>query len=148
MRLRTTDASETWRALLTAFSSVQARLADEMEELTGLPLEHYEILLMLARAEAGEMRPSDIAAQRRLSRSGATRLVDRLVADGLVERRRCDEDGRGSLVGLTATGEELFRTAGRLHLRGIEEHVGSHLDADEMAELRRLLGALGDAPRP
>ena len=115
-----------------------------MEASTGLPLERYEILLMLSQAEDGAMRPSDIAVNRRLSRSGATRLVDRLERDGLVERRDCGDDGRGNLVALTPTGEEIFKKAGRLHLRGIDAHVGSSLSAEELAELRRLLTVLVD----
>jgi DNA-binding MarR family transcriptional regulator len=144
VRLRTTEASETWRALLTAFTSVSTILADEMAAATGLTLERYEILLMLSQAEDGTMRPSELAENRRLSRSGATRLVDRLERDGLVERRSCGTDRRGRFVTLTPEGEQTFRKAGRVHLRGIEEHVGSHLTSDQLAELREALAALAD----
>lgn len=144
VRLRTTEASETWRALLTAFTRVSAILADEMETEVALSLERYEILLMLSQAPHGAMRPSELAERRRLSRSGATRLIDRLERDGLVERRSCGTDRRGSLVTLTPEGEQTFRTAGRVHLRGIEEHVGAHLTTDQLAELGRILTKLAD----
>jgi DNA-binding MarR family transcriptional regulator len=142
VKLKTTEASATWRALLVAFTSVGRSLADEMEAETGLSLERYEILLMLSQTEGGAMRPSALADDRRLSRSGATRLIDRLERDGLVERRSCDTDRRGSFVALTPEGEEAFRRAGRVHLRGIDEHVGSHLSPGEMAEIRRVLAKL------
>jgi DNA-binding MarR family transcriptional regulator len=145
VRLRTTEASEAWRALLSAFTSVRATLADEMATNTRLTLEQYEILLMLSQAEKGEMRPSELAESTRLSRSGATRLIDRLEHDGLVERRACGTDRRGSLVALTPAGESAFREAGRVHLRGIEEHVGSHLTSDQLRTLREILAELPDS---
>jgi DNA-binding MarR family transcriptional regulator len=91
------------------------------------------------------MRPSDLADQIGLSRSATTRLVDRLERSGLVARRACASDRRGSFVVLTPRGEGVFRDAGRVHLRGIDEHVGSHLTNDELAQLSALLGKLADS---
>ena len=139
VQLRTTEGSATWRALITAFSQVEGILAREMEEETGMAMERYGILLMLAQAEDGSMRPSDLADALPITRSGTTRLVDRLERDGLVERRSCETDRRGNLVQLTPEGASSFRQAGRVHLRGIDEHVGSNLTADELKELRRIL---------
>lgn len=144
VRLRTSAATAAWRALIIAFTRVRGALADEMDAEVAMPLERYEILLMLSQAGGGAMRPSQLADGQRISRSGATRLIDRLERDGLVERRSCDTDRRGSLVALTAQGEEAFRTAGRVHLRGIDQHVGSHLTGDELAELQRLLTKLAN----
>jgi DNA-binding MarR family transcriptional regulator len=143
VELKTTEASATWLALMTAFAHVREVLADELRRETPLSLERYEILLILSQAEGGAMRPSDLAERLRLSRSGTTRLVDRLERDGLVERRPCGSDRRGSFVALTPQGEQAFRTAGRVHLRGIEEHVGSRLAPEEMPGLRRMLERLG-----
>ena len=143
---RSTPASEAWRALLIAFTGIHNDLADEMEEGVGLPIEDYEILLMLYEAGSGGLRPSEIAAQRRLSRSGATRLIDRLVRDGHVGRRECGDDGRGSVVSLTSQGRRTFTRAGRLHLDGIERHVGSRLADSEANELRQLLEKLTVEP--
>ena len=142
VRLRTSEASETWRSLLVAFTTVNGMLADELYAETGLQLEWYEILLMLSQAPDGAMRPSELADNRHLSRSGATRLIDRMEREELVERRACEADGRGNLVTITPSGEETFRKAGRVHLRGIEEHVGSHLSPEDMAGLRQGLTKL------
>jgi DNA-binding MarR family transcriptional regulator len=144
IELRTTPASETWRAVMTAFTRVRRRLALEMEQEAGISLDWYGILLMLSQAESGVMRPSEIADQIGLSRSATTRFVDRLQRDGLVERRECPSDGRGALIGFTAAGEKVFRRAGNIHLRGIDEHVGSHLSMDELADLNTLLTKLAD----
>ena len=144
VKIRTTPASAAWRNVLTAFTRVNAVLAREMEAETPISLEWYAILLMLAQSENASMRPSDLADQIGLSRSATTRLVDRLEYDGLVERRACESDRRGTFVLLTPRGQEVFTEAGRVHLRGIDEHVGSNLTDDELAQLAALLGKLAD----
>lgn len=138
MQLRTTDASETYTALWTTLSRLREVLAREMEDETGLPFEHYLILLTLARADDETLRPSELADILPITRSGVTRLIDRLERDGIVERRSCATDGRGRVIGLTPAGQDVFREAGRMHLRGLDHHIGSHLTVDEMTELRRL----------
>ena len=145
VQLRTTEASTTWQALLTAFSELKEILGHEMETQAGMALDRYGILLRLAQADNGSMRPSDLAGALLLSRSGATRLVDRLERDGLVERRSCATDRRGNVIALTPEGEAAFVRAGRVHLRGIDEHVGSHLTENEMKTLRRILTKLSNS---
>ena len=145
VQLRSTEASEAWRSLMTAYTRVNAHLADEIETETDLTLDRYSVLLMLSQAPDGAMRPSELADALGLSRSGTTRLIDRLEDAGLVERRTCGSDRRGSFVGLTNQGETSFREAGRIHLRGIEEHVGTHLTSDELAEMQRILTKLGES---
>lgn len=130
--------------MMTAFTRVSGRLAAEMEQEADISLDWYGILLMLSQAESGMMRPSEVAEQVGLSRSATTRLINRLEHNGLVGRHDCPADGRGSLVGLTPEGENVFRTAGRIHLRGIDEHVGSHLTLDDLADMRALLTKLAD----
>jgi len=144
VRIRTTPASDAWRSVMTAFTRVNAILAREMQAETTISLEWYAILLLLAQSGEAAMRPSDLADLTGLSRSATTRLVDRLELSGLVERRSCGSDRRGTYVMLTARGEEVFKEAGRVHLRGIDEHVGSHLTNDELAQLAALLGKLAD----
>ncbi len=141
-RTRTTPASTAWRSLLVAFTSTHKELASELLEETGVHIEQYEILLMLYEAGDNGIRPSDIADRRRLSRSGATRLVDRLEQKGVVERRSCGTDRRGNVVVLAERGRETFTRAGRVHLVGIERLVGERLTKTEMAELSRLLDKL------
>ena len=144
VKIRTTPASDAWRNVITAFTRVNAVLAREMRAETTISLEWYAILLILAQSEETSLRPSDLADLTGLSRSATTRLVDRLERSGLVERRACESDRRVTFVVLTPRGEEVFREAGRVHLRGIDEHVGSHLTNDELAQLSALLGKLAD----
>ena len=144
VKIRTTPASDAWRNVMTAFTRVNTVLAKEMQAETTISLEWYAILLILAQSEEASLRPSDLADLTGLSRSATTRLVDRLERSGLVERRACESDRRVTFVVLTPRGEEVFREAGRVHLRGIDEHVGSHLTNDELAQISALLGKLAD----
>ena len=144
VKIRTTPASDAWRNVMTAFTRVNAVLAKEMQAETTISLEWYAILLILAQSEEASLRPSDLADLTGLSRSATTRLVDRLERSGLVERRACESDRRVTFVVLTPRGEEVFKEAGRVHLRGIGEHVGSHLTSDELAQISALLGKLAE----
>ena len=129
-----------------AFTGIHNELARELEDELGVHIEHYEILLMLYQAGDSGIRPSAIADRRRLSRSGVTRLIDRLERDGYVERRSCGTDRRGSIVVLGPQGHKTFTAAGRVHLAGIERHVGERLTTAEMSELRDLLDKLNLEP--
>jgi len=144
IELKTSPASDTWRSMMTAYTRISRKLAIEMEDENELPLEWYPILLMLSQTELGSMRPSDLAEQMGLSRSATTRLIDRLESNELVARSACASDRRGTFVTLTPKGEQKFLTAGRTHLRGIDEHVGSHLSNSELDQLRTLLTKLAN----
>ena len=101
----------------------------------GLSLSSYEVLLFLADAPAGRMRMSQLADSVLLSRSGLTRLVDRLERDGLLERERCEDDARGWFAAITEGGRELFDEARATHLEGVRERF---LRRYSRAELRAL----------
>ncbi len=140
--IRSTPASQAWRAILIAFTGVHGELVEELDAKLGMRIEHYEILLMLYEAGDEGIRPSEIAELRRLSRSGATRLIDRLEHKGIVERRSCGDDGRGSVVVLGERGRKIFTKAGRVHLDGIQRLVGDRLTEKDMADLVRILAKL------
>lgn len=124
-----------WRGLLMAHSQIVATLDEELEREHGLSLGSYEVLLQLAEAPEGSLRMGDLAERLLLSRSGLTRLIDRLVARELVERRSCPSDRRGTYACLTPAGRELLDTARPTHLRGVRDHFLSRLSA---ADLERL----------
>lgn len=145
LKLRVTEATQTYTLLWTTLTLLHDVLAREMEQETGMAFERYRVLMMLAQAEDESLRPSELADALPITRSGVTRLIDRLEQDGIVERRSCATDGRGRLVTLTPVGEKVFRQAGRVHLRGIDEHLGASLSMDELAELRRLATKLAAA---
>ena len=103
-----------WRGLLRAHACLAKRLDAELEQAHRLPMTSYEVLQHLQEASGGRMRMCDLAEQAQLSRSGLTRLVDRLERDGLLERCSCDHDARGSYACLTEPGASAWRKrAGR-----------------------------------
>jgi len=145
INIRSTPTTEAWRALLVAHARVNHELERELRRETGLNLGWYEVLLLLASADEERLRMNELADRLILSRSAATRLVDRLERDGLVERFTCDADRRGMEVTLTDRGRDAFMTAGRLHLRGIEERFGSLLSEDEKQVMTNALERVADA---
>jgi DNA-binding MarR family transcriptional regulator len=100
----------------------------------GLPVSSYEVLMFLADASDRRLRMAEIADRVLLSRSGLTRLVDRLVSQGYVTRCAADDDGRGAFAELTDAGLEKFRAARRTHREGVRRFFLDRLDdRDERA---------------
>ena len=136
---RTDPRLESWRTFLRAHARVIRELERELADEQDLALTDYDVLVQLATAPDRRMRMSELADALLLSRSGATRLVDRLVADGLVERVVCEADRRGQWAALTEQGHERLRRAAPTHLRGIERHFLDRLTRDDLKALRRML---------
>ena len=132
------DEQTAWRTFLRAHATLVRRLEGELVRDHDLPLASYDVLVQLSEAPEGGLRMTELAERVLLSRSGLTRLVDRLVRDGLVERRSCPEDARGTVAVLTAAGGERLSTAWPTHLRGVAEHL-SRLEPAEVAQLTALL---------
>ena len=130
-----TDELGAWRGLLRAHSSITRALDAELTSEHGLPLSSYEVLLYLADAPEGRLRMSELADSVLLSRSGLTRLIDRLARDGLIERVRCDQDQRGWFAQITPAGRQTFAAARRTHLEGVRELFLRHFSRDELGEL-------------
>jgi DNA-binding MarR family transcriptional regulator len=124
-----------WRGLLRAHACLAKRLDAELEQAHRLPLSSYEVLHHLQEASGGRMRMCDLAEQAQLSRSGLTRLVDRLERDGLLERCSCAHDARGSYACLTASGRERLQAARVTHLAAVREHFFSRFSESELSTL-------------
>ena len=131
-----------WRAFLLAHARVVRRLDEELRAEHDLSLAEYDALLTIAQAPDGRVRMGSLADQVLLSKSGVTRLIDRLVSDGLVERSTCSADARGAEAVLTATGRARLRDASRTHLRGIDEHFLAIIDPEDLDATERTLNAL------
>jgi DNA-binding MarR family transcriptional regulator len=145
-RARLTDTEmRAWQALLHAHHQVIRTLDRELREEHGLPLAAYDVLVRLARAPGRALRMTELADRVMLSPSGMTRLVDRLVDKGLVERRMDPEDGRVALASLTDQGLRRVRRAAGTHLRGIREHFTGRLSE---AQLRGVASGLETVAGP
>ena len=119
-----------WKGLLRAHALLTKELDAELERGHGISLSTYEVLLHLVRAGDGRMRMSELAESVILSRSGLTRLVDRLEREGLLERCACTNDARGSFACITDAGRERFTAAQDTHLEGVRRLFLAHVDAD------------------
>jgi DNA-binding MarR family transcriptional regulator len=147
------DACRTaaWMALLDAHSRLTTRLEADLERGHGLSLAEYEVLHRLTSSPGHRLRLNELTSHARMTKSGMSRLVDRMQQRGLLGTERCPSDRRGAYAVLTANGGAVFRRAAALHLRGVQEHFGRHLDDSEAASLRvgleRVRDALGDPGR-
>lgn len=128
-----------WEAFVYAHAAVFRHLERELLEETDLPPTWYDVLVNLAAAPERHLRMSDLADQVLLSRSGLTRLVDRMAADGLVTREPCATDARVTYAVLTDAGHAALKAAAPTHLRGIQEHFARHLSARELEVIRDAL---------
>jgi DNA-binding MarR family transcriptional regulator len=127
-----------WRGLLRAHASLAKLVDAQLDHEHGLPMTSYEVLHHLEDAERGRMRMCDLAEQAQLSRSGLTRLVDRLEKDGLLERCSCKHDARGAYACLTEKGRERLRAARGTHLAVVREHFLSRFSSVELSALAEL----------
>jgi DNA-binding MarR family transcriptional regulator len=124
-----------WRGLLRAHACLSKRLDAELDRAHRLPLTSYEVLHHLEEATGGRMRMCDLADQAQLSRSGLTRLVDRLEREGLLERCSCTHDARGSYACLTEAGRERLEEARITHLSALRAAFLSRFSEEELTLL-------------
>lgn len=128
-----------WRAFVVAHAHVSRRLDEDLRAEHGLSLQEYVTLLILAEAPNRRLRMGRVAESLTLSKSGATRLVDRLVDDGLVERVTCSSDLRGAEAQLTRSGVDRLRRAAPTHLRGIADYFLATIDPDDLPSIERVM---------
>ena len=136
-----------WRLLLETHATLTELLERELVAERGLSLSRYDVLLNLAEAPGGRLRMQELSNSVLLSKSGLSRLVDRMVEAGLVRRERCQADRRGWFAVLTDQGRSALRRAAPVHLRGIQEHFARHLVADEVRVLTDVLARVVAAAR-
>jgi DNA-binding MarR family transcriptional regulator len=137
-----------WRSFIHAHARLLRRLDEELQDAHGLSLAEYDALMQLVSAPDRRLRMSVLAERVLLSRSGITRLVDRLVAAGFVERSACMSDARGAEATLTSRGLERLREASPTHLDGVQRYfLGLIADADRDAIERGCNGILDELGR-
>jgi len=127
-----------WRSLLRAHATLMRRLDTDLEQETGLALADFDVLAQLAQAH-GTLRMTELADRALISRSGMSRRVARLAAEGLLRRDRAGTDGRGVVVALTQAGITRLAETAPVHARGISRLFVAQLDDQELALLERAL---------
>ncbi|MEU6742337.1 MarR family winged helix-turn-helix transcriptional regulator [Streptosporangium sandarakinum] len=137
---------ELWRMLQRAQARITRALEAELLVGHDLALASYDVLTRLAEAPGRRLRMNDLADRVLLSRSGLTRLVDRLQRDGLVEREACPDDARGLFAVLTDDGAVRLAEATPTYLRGVRVHLLGALGADELRRCAAVLAELAGPP--
>ena len=136
-----------WRIFLeTAYALIDI-LDAELQAERGITLGWYDALVHLEEADNG-LRMNDLAGRILLSKSGLTRVIDRMEEAGLVRRERPPDDRRVVKVFVTPAGLETLQAARAVHRRGIQEHFVQHLDQRELAALADVLENVRDHVRP
>jgi DNA-binding MarR family transcriptional regulator len=127
-----------WRLFFESALALSDLLEVELERDTGIPLRWYDTMVHLEEAPEG-VRMNELAERILYSKSGLTRIVDRMEEAGLVRRVRPENDRRSLFVFLTDKGRETLEAARRFHRHSIEQHFSSHLaDTDVKALIRGL----------
>ena len=133
-----------WRAFLRAHAVITRALEVELLADQELSLAAYDVLVQLVEAPEHRLRMTELAEAVLLSRSGVTRLVDRLERAGLVSRCPVAGDGRGVAAQITEAGVARLRAASRTHLTGVARHFADRLDAEDLTALERITRRLVD----
>ena len=112
-----------WRSWLTASTALREQLSRELQEVHGLTITDYEILVRLSESENKSIRMSDLATQTLLSRSRLSHQIDRMETAGLVSRAVCPDDRRGQLAVITNAGIKALVAAAPDHVTGVRSHL-------------------------
>ena len=141
------DRFVVWTMLLETNSVLVDLLEAELDEVGGLPLTWYDVLAQLEMSAGHRLTMKELSRSVLLSKSGITRLVDRMERAGMIERTPCPSDRRVVYAQVTDEGRSLFKKASPVHLRGIERHFTRHLTSDEARVMRAALAKILDAAR-
>jgi DNA-binding MarR family transcriptional regulator len=131
-----------WAGFLQAHAQIVRALDAELEREHGLPLTSYDVLIQLSLAPDRRLRMFELADAVVLSRSGLTRLVERLERDGLVERERGVVDLRQMYARLTDRGFEVVADATPTHAAGVKERFLERLSDEQTKQLAGIWGAV------
>jgi DNA-binding MarR family transcriptional regulator len=141
------DAVEepTWRALARFFVVAPRLLDEDLQRGAHMSLSAYTILLHLSEAPGRALRMTELANRAYLSGSRTTRLVDELIADGLVAKERNAADGRGFDVTLTEEGLAALQRAYPVHLRSVRARVLDHVDRSTLPCFAKAVSAIAES---
>ena len=133
-----------WIALMRAQQTALLRIERAFREAKLPPHAWYDALWELDRAGETGLRPFEIERRMLIAQSNISRLIDRLVAEGYVERRPCEDDGRGQRVVITSSGRSIRKRMWPVYARAITEAIGQRVSEREATSLGNLLTKLID----
>jgi DNA-binding MarR family transcriptional regulator len=136
-----------WRLYFESALALLDVLDAELEQAVGIPQRWYDVLVHLEESPQG-IPMNELAERILYSKSGFTRVVDRMVEAGLVRRARPENDRRTILILLTDHGTQTLRDARRHHRDGIQRHFSQHLTNTDIKALTRALEKISTHARP
>lgn len=134
-----------WRAFITTHATLIDLINRELAEADCIPLHWYDVLIELFEAPERRLRLHELARKVVLSRSGLTRLVDRLEVAGFLQRQPDPSDRRGSFAVITEEGIGVLRKAWPVYAQGISRHFACHLSDDEARLIIKLFNSILNA---
>jgi len=136
-----------WARLMKAQRLALASVERKLKAAGLPPLVWYDVLLEVERAGHEGLRPFELERAMLLAQYNLSRLVDRIERAGFVERRACEDDGRGQLVAITERGKAIRRKMWPIYSQAVEATVGKHLSVKQTETLDVLLKLLIDEDR-
>jgi DNA-binding MarR family transcriptional regulator len=133
------DLMRAWARLLKVQQKLQAAVERGLKDADALPLEWYDALLELERADGGRLSPGDLEANMLIAQYSLSRLIDRLEREGLVRRLLHPDDGRRQLIEITARGRKRRAASWPAYAAAVEHHAGGRLSNEELQTLLKLL---------
>ena len=143
-----TEKLDAWVGMLVTVSSVLRKLEAEMLEKHGLSMTWFDVLNRLDQAPDGRLRMHELEVASVFTRSGMTRLADRLEEAGLVRREPATGDRRGVTLSITDAGTATLRTVWPDHLRGLQEHFAGHITIADAKAIRAATTKIVGQPPP
>lgn len=137
--------SAAWGGLLRTHKNIMTVMGQQLEDKYGLALNSYDVLRHLALADGKRLRMRELAERVMITRSGLSGVVDRLEAEGLVERQRVSIDGRGWFAEITPEGWKVLRRANVIVTAIIKREFLDRLSEEDLAALRSIWRKLGTA---
>lgn len=147
-RWLTESEQKDWRAIISALTLLPVQFDRDLQAQQALSMSDYEILVRLSESPDRSMRMSELAEFTLSSRSKLTHQIDRMVSEGLVERRACEVDRRGSWAVMTDAGWQRLVAAAPDHVESVRAHLMDALSPQEFAALGEISRKILDGLAP
>jgi DNA-binding MarR family transcriptional regulator len=124
-----------WRSFIKSYGRIIESIEHDLAEHGRVPLTSYDVLIALFEAPEHKLRLGDLTQKVVITKSGVTRLLDRLEREGLVVREKSGEDRRGTYAKLTSEGELQLRKAWPVYAQGIKKYFAANLSEEQINHL-------------
>lgn len=137
-----------WRSFLKTHAQIIEFIERDLAEERRVPLTSYDVLIVLFEAPDRKLRLGELTKKLVLTKSGLTRMADRLEKEGLIVRIKSEQDRRGAFAVLTSAGEEQLRKAWPIYARGIKQYFTAGVSEEDLLHLKNTLDAIQEGMSP